>query len=346
MSLSVEDAVAALDAMDLTPASAEAPDEVETGAADHEVDDLADEISRPDPTGEDDADGANDGQPDGEEEGETVEPDLPAIDAPKFWDADDKAAFANLPREEQERIAKYEAKASAATSKALQEVAEQRKAAEAVKAQAEAKHVELTQTVEQAAAVFVRKWDGIDWPAFFQQDVQQATIARAEFEQEQGVMKDLLFKKQKADEHAVQTYRQAEVENFQKLATSEPVIAELLDEKEGPARLKEVANYLTSKGVPAERLGDISAVEMELARKAFLYDQAVAKAAAKPAGKPAAHPQPSSPQGKAPMRSAARPPAPSQPAPVKQARNRLAQTGSVDDAVTYLNLRDAQKKRK
>ena len=155
-------------------------------------------------------------------------------------------------------------------------------------------------------------------------------------------MKDLLFAKQKADDSAKADYRRSEVENFKRLATTEPVIADLLDEKEGPTRLKAVANYLTSKGVPADRLGDISAVEMEIARKAFLYDQA--QEALKTSGKaPGANSQQPSPKGSAPMRSAARPAASPTPAPLKQAWGRLSQSGSTDDAVAVLNAIQAKR---
>lgn len=321
--------------------TSEAPDPVETHGDEHEFSEAGD------PPAEDDAEGGDDAQPDGEEgEGEPVEPDEgPAIDAPKFWDADDKAAFANLPRAEQERIAKYAAKGDAATSKAIQEASEQRKAAEAVKAEAEAKRNELSSVVEQAAHKFVRQWDGIDWATWYQQDFQNATIARAQYEQEQEAMKTLLFKKQEADKHATESYVKSEAQALYKLAEVDQIAADLLDAKEGHARRTEVATYLVDQGIDPDRLSMISAKEMSMARKAMLYDRVTAKVKDE-AGKPAPKsPQPS-PPGKAPMRSAARPAVAPQPASVQAASERFQASGSVDDAVALLNARDRNKRNK
>lgn len=339
--MNIEDAVAALDG--LTNEEAAPEETVETQADGAQISDAGD------PPEEDEVEGAGDGQPDDEAvEGDEGEPELPAIDPPKFWDADDKAAFANLPRSEQERIAKYAAKGDAATSKAIQEAAQSRKAAESIQAELSAKRDELSSVVEQAAHKFVRTWEGVDWPAWYQQDFQQATVARAQFEQEQKLMQDLVFKKQEADKHATISYLKSEAQALFKLAEADPVVAELLDAKEGQARRTEVADYLVTNGIPADRLQFISATEMSMARKAMLYDKAQAEIKDK-AGKPApsSTKQPTSQGNRAPqMRSGARPSTSPQSATVKAASERLARSGSIEDAVGLLDLRDKNQRKK
>jgi len=94
-----------------------------------------------------------------------------------------------------------------------------------------------------------------------------------------------------------------------------------------------LARYLHGKGVPPDALVQISALEMSLARKAMLWDQAQAKA-----GTSNSTPRP----GPSATRSLARGGASAGPVDPKvrrtaQARSRFAKSRSVEDAVALLN---------
>lgn len=83
---------------------------------------------------------AEDAAPPQEAPGETQESDpaeLPPIEAPRSWTKDEKERFATLPRETQEYIASREQEREHATRQSQNEAAEQRKAYEAQRAQAE-----------------------------------------------------------------------------------------------------------------------------------------------------------------------------------------------------------------
>ncbi len=288
------------------------------------------------PAAEDDADGAI--EPTEGEDGGEVEPAEPAIEPPKFWDAEDKAAFALLSREDQERVVKYARKGDAATSKAIEDASISRKAAEAAHGQAQAKLQELNAHVEQSAALFVRKWDNIDWPAWFQTNPQLAAQAHAEFQQEQGVMRGLLDAKTKADQDAEQRFLRTEAQALTDLAKSDPVVADLMDAKEGQARRTEVAQYLVKHGVPQDRLKLISATEMSLARKAMLYDKAQEVLKSKSSTAPT--------QAKAPPMSAGARGPTSSAMGVAAASEKLGKSGKLADAVALLNAQDRNRKRK
>lgn len=343
--LSTDSAVALLDSLAISPEDVADPNidvNPENDVADEDTLDLDDEDSEDAPNPSDDAsedENPGDGEDAEDDDNEAAAP----IDAPQWWDADAKAAFAELTPEAQAVVFAQEEKREAITQKAKQEAAEARKAADTARAEITAKASEISDVAEKAAVLFVRKWDGIDWPAYYQQDFRAATIHRAEFEQEQVAMRELLNGKTKADAEAEQHYLQSEAAALQELAKTDPVVAALFDEKEGQNRLNEVAQYLVGQGVPAEQLKLISAQEMSIVRKAMLYDQAQAVAAGR-GPKPSTAQQPS-PQGK-PMRSAARPAVSPPVAGVRVAAERFSSSGSVDDAVALLSAREANHRKK
>ena len=339
-SLTVSQAVALLGgAPDAAPEAEPRTDVIaDTSSEGHDAPDEHEISEAGIPAAEDDANGA-DRPTEGEDEEGAAEPAEPAISPPPFWDAEDKAAFALLSREVQERVVKYARKGDAVTSKALEEAASTRKAAEAAHAQAHAKFQELNAHVEQSAALFVRKWDNIDWPAWFQTNPQLAAQAHAEFTAEQGVMKGLLDAKTKAEQDAEQRFLQSEAQALSELAKSDPVVADLLDAKEGQARRTEVAQYLVQHGIPQDRLKLISATEMSLARKAMLYDKAQAALKSKSSNPPPAASKPP------PMSGGARGPSTSAMS-VAAASSKLGKSGKVSDAVALLNAQDRNRKRK
>lgn len=347
--LSTDQAIFLLDAS--PAASHPAPDDQVANTAPDGDDgaDLGDDLDEisdgADAAPEDDAEGASEGQPDGEDEGD--EPAGPAIEAPKFWRADLKLKFAELPREVQELIAETQPEADKLAAKQIQAASEAKKAADQRAADLQAKHSEIESTVEQAAHRFVRKWDGIDWAAWLRQDPQTAAQAQAEFLDDQTAMKSLLFAKQTSEREQEAAYLQEQAQALQARAQHDPIVAELFDAKEGQARRTEVAQYLVQNGVPADRLKLISADEMSLARKAMLFDRAQ-EAAAQGSRVPSATSRTSSPQGKpasAPMRTTGRPAPSTTPQPVRSAQNRFNAAPTTDNAVDLLNALGAKKKK-
>ena len=121
MSFSVDEAVALLDA---PPAGPTDTDQGSDHTNVHNADpapsgdeaDVDDEIAEGDATPNADAEGALEGQPESED-GED-EPAAPAVEAPKFWRADQRLKFAQLPREVQELIAETQPEASKGGCKA------------------------------------------------------------------------------------------------------------------------------------------------------------------------------------------------------------------------------------
>lgn len=98
-------------------------------------------------------------QPDPVETTETPDPALPSIEPPRSWTKEEKEEFLTYPREAQEKIARREQERDAAIRRSQNEAAEQRKAIEAEKVQAEkvrqeyeAKLPALLQTLQEAQA--------------------------------------------------------------------------------------------------------------------------------------------------------------------------------------------------
>jgi hypothetical protein len=117
---------------------------------------------------------------------------------------------------------------------------------------------------------------------------------------------------------------------FEKLKQFDP---ELADPHEGGERRGEVTRYLHGKGISPNSLLQISALEMSLARKAMLWDQAQAKARASNST-----PRPS-PQATRPLARGGASAGPVDPKARRaaQAKTRFAKTRSIDDAVALLN---------
>ena len=149
----------------------------------------------------------------------------------------------------------------------------------------------------------------------------------------------MLEAKQKAETDAEQHFLRTEAQALSHLAKSDPVVAELMDDKEGQARRTEVAQYLVKHGIAQDRLKLISATEMSLARKAMLYDKAQAALKSK------ANPSPSA-KAPPPMNSGARPSIPRNEASIKALDDRLSKSGSIDDAVALLVARQKNSRKK
>ena len=309
--LSVDAAVGLLDgpARPVEPEDQDAPEPDEEFAAE--------------PTAEDDP-APDEASGDEEEAARTEDPDAPAIPAPKSWDASQRAVFARLDRDAQEIILAREGERDRAVNRAQTEAAEVRK-----KAQDEIQTVTqvqavLKQILPQTAQALQSKWDGMTpdrWVAWAREDPSAYTAARAQYDAEQAQLTQLRAASQQAEGVARQAFVREQAERLKTLAPP------LADPKEGPARRTALATYLADQGIERSLIPDLDARAISIAHKAMLWDQAQKSLAKRPApapGRTAIKPA-ATPQARSPQREAA------------AAKNRFAQTGSIDDAVAWLN---------
>ncbi len=331
--LSIDQFTAQLDAVIDAPEQ----DEEEAQAAGDEADPV--EALADDEVAEDEELTAADEEEVEEEEAEPSQ----AAPPPKSWPAEDQALWAKVPTEIQAVIAKREADRDRAvheaTTKAGRAAAEVKTLAEGYSQVAE----RVTDDVTRAATAWQERWGNVDWVAYAQQDPQAyiAHKAQADAERQQIVDYARYQEQVRADaDKAAKLAREAFLtEEWSKLAELSP---ELVDPKEGKARRTEVVEYLGAQGFTQDVLSDLSAVEMTIARKAMLWDNAQ-KAAKKQAELPrknptnTAKPIPSGGTGAA---------APSTQRIVAAANARLAKNGRVDDLVALFDAEDALKARK
>lgn len=338
--LSVADAVQAL--REPEPEAAEAAPEGES-AAEPEAEELPPE-SEAEPTAEEPLD------PEAviEEEPQTEElesdPETPAIAAPQSWDAEERATFKTLPPAAQEIILKRETERDRAVSKAQQEATGERKKAEAELTNLAQFKTVFEQVVTRAEKVFADKWANVDWLAWAAQDPAAYTLGKAQFDAEQGELRQV----QQAQTAAEQVKQQAEQTQFQNYVKAEyvelsQVAPEMADPKTGPALRSTVTEFLQGlhrsdgqRAIPDENITRISAIEMALARDAMEYRKlkASGKAVAARPAVPATRPAPAPARAAAP--SAAPATRPTAQRTAEAAKNRFAQTRSTDDAVALL----------
>jgi hypothetical protein len=266
------------------------------------------------------------------EEGQTEEtPAAAPAEPPAYWSQDAKAKFLELTPELQAVVLAQEGPREAAAAKAKDEAAQVRAAADKELAGVTKFAEELQKFLPQAVQTFRSRWgDNPDWAAFAQTHGTEAmTLAKVQYEQERGQLQQVAEAAKVAEAQALKTYVQTE---FQTLAKIAP---ELVDPKAGLAKRGEVSKYLEGQGIPGAQIQRISAVEMVLARKAMLWDQAQAKAAPKPAPKPA--PATTTPLARGAAAAGSADPKTKQ---AQTASNRFHKSGSIGDAVSLLNALD------
>lgn len=275
--LRMDDAISLLSTLgddggeDEEPAGEADAEEEEPGAEDGDEPD--DEIEASDQeAAEDDApedDPASEDEPGEDEEAEPAEP---AIDAPKFWSAEEKAVFAKAPPDVQLLIAAKDQAAEKRVYEAKEEAAAARKDASVI---GEFKAV-IDQQVERAQTIFQGKWDGVDWAQWAKENAQEAFAAKIEHDQELDALKEL---------RTAQAATEAE-EHRQFLATEAAKLRDaghvLADREKGRAEKQKLVAYAQTQNVPAESLQWAGAVELTILHKAMLWDDAQAKLAANP----------------------------------------------------------------
>lgn len=252
----------------------------------------------------------------------------PALEPPKFWDADAKSRFGKLPREDQEYILKKEDERNAATAKALQQSTERSKAAEAEVSKLSALTAGLDKLLPQAQEAFKGRWENVDWDKVVDTyGAEQALKYRNQMENERAQLQQLEAAKQQTQ--AIQ-FQRFVAEESAKLAEVAP---DLADPKQGPARKEALGKFLTGLGVPADRIPWMTAVEAALAYDAMQWRNGKQTAEKLVAAKP----QPA-PAKKAPAKPVGTN-APASPQHARiQALSRKSEL-SIDEAVELANLK-------
>lgn len=309
--LSVEDAVAEMSAASASPADVQQPveAEVETQPVEVEVD----------PAGEEPVEAEPEAQP---------EPEAPAIEAPKSWSAEDREAWATLTPEAQKIVAAREADRDRTVSKALSEKDRATKQANEQAAQAAADFRSKAEAVVPEALRRVTELEAIDLAALNQRDPHQAQ--QILFEREQARAD---YDKLQAD---IQSAQRVEYQaHVAKLVEELPtVVPDLVDPEKGTERVNAVGKFLSDMGIPQDQIRWVSATELALAYDAMRWRQSQDKARTAVA----AATRPSTPPTR-PVRPAGSAPASSQQSAVETAKNRLAKSGGIDDAVALLQAR-------
>lgn len=325
---SIEEAVAALDAADNetveAPATVEQPPKKEE--QDTEAEPAASDASEPETaTADETAEMAE-----GTEEGE--QPELSAIEPPRFWDAEAKKRFGELPRDLQELVLSKETERDRATAKSIEEAALKRKAADGEASRIAQLNGVLDKLLPQAVETFKSRWQGVDWNAVVDQyGADQALKLRNDFEREQGVVQQLQAAKNEAEQ--VEYVKFVEAEN----AKLPELVPDLVDPKLGSGRKAELGKFLIDSGIPAENLKHITAVQTSIAYDAMRWRQAQAKArdlAAAPqvqVTKPVATPKPT-------VKPTARPGNGGSPQSARLQALNSKRVLSLDEAVERLNL--------
>lgn len=322
--LSIDDAANLLAALDEDP-EAEEPD-AETGD-EEPAEDADDETEAADQAaGEDDA---PEDDPASEEPAEDDEPEpdgAPAIEAPRFWSAEEKAVFAKASPDVQLLVAAKDAEAEKRVYAAKEEAAAARKDASVI---AEFKGV-IDQQVQRAQTIFQGKWDGVDWAQWAKDNHQEAFAAKIEFDQEREELSHLqtAAAATEAEEH-----RQFLIAERAKLVEAGHVLA---DPAKGVETQKALREYAGGAGYSATDLKWAGARELETLHKAMLWDQLQARAKANP-------PKPT--PAKEPAKVVAKPAGTVRPAAAAPPRKSVIQrkkqevvgramkTGRMDDAV-------------
>jgi hypothetical protein len=255
----------------------------------------------------------------------------PSVDPPAGWSPDDQAWFKSLPPEKQEVIAKRERDFRAQESRRHNEHAEARKVVDAELTAARTERQNLSAALKRYAdplvAGFEKEFadlvkgetDAIRIQADDPHRFQRLQAYQAEFARLMGTQQALAQREAAESQQALEQWRASENAKFVELAGPDAATPEKLQSLD-----RDLTAYLRQSGASDERIRRASAVELNMARKAMLYDKAMA---AKPAPKPVARVQQPGTGTTRGERAAG-----DRAAQMK----RLERTGSIDDAIGLL----------
>lgn len=255
-------ALSATDAMDLLE---EHDDEVYEA----DIDDVADdepeeEITESEDVPEEvDADGADEPTEGEDEEGAEVEPEVPAIDAPSFMDATERAKFASLPTEAQQIVASQSSLLQADYTRKTQEVATKSK-------QLDANLQQLGEVVSDREARLA-EWKKVDWVNLSQTDPQNYQFYRAQMEAEQQEFEDAKALKAQVEADRLRVHVEEQTQQLKH------VLPEALDPKKGPEIVRDVQTAMTEAGIGPETQKWVTAGQMALIYDAVKWRKSQAK---------------------------------------------------------------------
>lgn len=314
--ISIDDAVNLLSADDADLAPEEGD---EDAPATDEHEDEADDQPADGDDAPDDDDPASEDDPD---EDEDAEPAEPAISAPEFWSAEEKALFAKASPDVQLLVAAKTKEAEKRVYEAKEEAASARKEASIIGDVRQA----IDQSLERAESIFRGRWDGVDFVEWAKTDPQEAFAAKLEFDQEQQQLNELRTAQAATETEEHRQFLRAE---HGKLKDAGHVLA---DPDKGREAKKALIEYATEQGYDPADLRWAGAKELTTLHKAMLYDKAQSRLAQKPAKQPPTEKKP------APVRPAGPPPSrrETQTRQRKSALGRAYATGRMDDAVAAL----------
>lgn len=313
--ISVDDAVNLLSADDEDLA----PEDGDEAPAGDDIEDEADDQPADGDDAPDDDEPASEDDPD-EDEGE--EPAEPAISAPEFWSAEEKALFAKASPDVQLLVAAKTKEAEKRVYEAKEEAATARKEASVIGDVRQA----IDQQLERAEGIFRGRWDGVDFVEWARTDPQEAFAAKLEFDQEQEQLSQLRTAQAATESEEHRQFLRAE---HGKLAEAKHVLA---DPEKGREAKKALVEYATQNGYDPADLRWAGAKELITLHKAMLFDQAQARLAQKPKAPAPTEKKPN------PVRPAGPPPSrrETQARTRKSTLGRAYATGKMDDAVAAL----------
>jgi len=208
-------------------------------------------------------DGAAEKPPTGEDEGQSEPQDekSAAIEPPKSWSDDDKAEFAKLPPAVQKTIAQRESERDRAFTQKAEEVANQRKAAEAEReaaAKATAAYQENLQKLALAAMPDMAEFAKLQDPTWAAQNPAEAVVLQSKLLQFQARMGAIQQEQQRISQAQQQEQQKRQGELLaaerQKLVERIPDFA---DPEKGKALSGELSQFLTAKGFTADEIGNV-----------------------------------------------------------------------------------------
>lgn len=272
------------------------------------------------------------------EQAEGEEPELPAIEPPRFWDAQAKDRFRELPRDLQELVLSKETARDVETSKKFEEAANIRKAAEAETSKLAPFIAHLGKLIPEAEQTFATNWGigEIDWNRVAQeQGVERAFQLKNDHDRQLASIQQLKTAKESAEGITNAKFKETRGEQLK------TVVPDLADAKDGPTRQLELVRYLANEGGvdPQVIINHASAKELGIGWKAYLYDKLTADAKAK-AASPQTQVQPRSATQKPSVRPTAAPSRAGSPqlARIKALTNKPSLT--VDEAVELMDLQE------
>lgn len=267
--LTIAQAVSEINASEAAP-----PEKVEAAPAEKPEEELeavpaAEDASEPETATE----GESEAEPE-QEAAEGEEPQPKPIEPPRFWDAEAKKRFSELPPDLQAIVVARESERDKATAKALETASVRGKAHEAETSKLATLAAHLDQLVPNAEKMFQNRWKNVDWNKVVDDYGAEAALKlRNDFESEQQTVQQLQAAQSEVEQAQV---KQFVSDRFEKLKTVAP---ELADSKAGAKRQMDLHNYLVGLGVPSKTIIErASAEELAIGYKAMLWDNAQKKA--------------------------------------------------------------------